>query len=109
MDAAGGTRIRTATKMAGYSSGRKAVKFWPGDSSCRDRVHEPRDSLQLASNKGSSAGASVEHGGHPAVLGQRLVGSARSPQNGVVSRTPSIDLRRGVVEPVVLMISRREV
>ena len=60
-------------------------------------------------NKGSSAGASAEHGGHPTVGGQRLVRSARSPHNGVVSRTPRFDLSRGVVEPVVLMISRREV
>ena len=109
MVAAGGAEILAATKPSGYGGGGTAVKFWAGNSSCRGPVHESRDSLQLSSSKGLSAGAAAEHGGQPTAVGQRLVLSATSPQNVVVSRTPRFDLRRGVVEPVVLMISRREV
>lgn len=79
-----------------------------GDFPCPDLVHQLPDSLQFVRNRESAAAAAAGRDGHPTAVGRRLVFSARSPQNGVVTRTPRFDLRRGVVESVVLMISRSQ-
>lgn len=94
--------------MAGYSGVGKTVKFLAGDFPCPDLVHQLPDSLQFVRNRESAAAAAAGRDGHPTAVGRRLVFSARSPQNGVVTRTPRFDLRRGVVESVVLMISRSQ-
>lgn len=109
MVAAGGTGSGATAKAAGYSGAGKAVKFFARDLACQDLVHHLPDSLQFVRRKGSTAAAAVGRDAHPTVVGRRLVLSARSPQNGVVSRTPRFDLRRGVVDPVVPTVSRREV
>lgn len=77
-------------KVAGYSGAGETVKFLARDSYCQDLVHHLRDSLQFVSSKGSAAAAAAGRDAHRTVVGQRLVLSARSPQNGVVSRTPPL-------------------